>query len=330
MIPIDKNLVLHKKKVYDDYIQSLKQKIAKYCKRGYVKDRKKDSNGDMQEVDPFSDDTSGETTTFFNWLYSAGLEELANAEASELEQKIKYVEQTFPHILDKESVLYKNVYHAFVIIEYNENRNFSKKKFLNIIDIKCCPYCNRVYIHTVNSRNKTVKAEIDHFYTKEKYPYLALSFYNLIPSCSFCNGASGKHNKDCLIERIINPYDIKDNEIKFTFDIKNVESYYSNKPDAIEVKLYTSRRLSKNDEVFHLNDLYATHDDHAMELIFKSQIKYPTTYHKFLQTAFKNLNFTEDEVNRLIIGNYVNKADLHKRPLSKLYYDIAKELNLID
>lgn len=330
MIPIDKNLVLPKKKKYDDYILSLKDKIKEYHNRGYVKNKKKDSNGNMQEIDPFKDDITGKTTAFFSWLLVTGLEELAHAEATELEQKIKYIEQTYPQILDKESTLYKNVYHAFVTIEYNENRNFSKKDFLNILDVKCCPYCNRVYIHTVKSKHKTVKAEIDHFYIKEKYPYLALSFYNLIPSCSFCNGASGKHDKDCLIEKIINPYEIKDGESKFTFDINNVESYYSNRSDAIKIKLNTSERLSKNDEIFHLNDLYATHDDHAMELIFKSQIKYPTTYREFLQTAFSGLNFSSDEIDRLIIGNYANKADFHKRSLSKLYHDIAKELNLIE
>jgi hypothetical protein len=330
MIPIDKNLILEKKKEYDDYIQSLKGKIKKYHNRGYVKNRGKDSNGNFQVIDPFSDDKEGETKVFFKWLSVSGLEKLAHAQASELEQKIKYVERKFPTIKDKDSILYKNVYHAFVTIEYNNNSNFSKENFLNIIGIKCCPYCNRVYIHTVKGKNKTVKAEIDHFYIKEKYPYLALSFYNLIPSCSFCNGASGKHDKDCMIEKIINPYDIKDDEIKFTFDIKNIENYYSNNPNAIRVKLNTSKRLSVNNETFHLADLYATHDDHAMELIFKSQIKYPITYRKFLQSAFSGLNLTEDEVNRLIVGNYINKEDFHKRPLSKLYYDIAKELDLID
>ncbi len=330
MISIDRNLVKLEKNKYDKYIQSLYKKFNKYYDRGYVKNKERDSNGQLIELDPFSDDKTGQTKDFFEWLKNTGLSELAHAEASELEDKIEHIETVFPEITEKKSTLYKNVYHAFVNIEYNNNSNFSKEEFLNIIGVKCCPYCNRVYVHTVKSKNKIVKAEIDHFFTKEKYPYLALSFYNLIPSCSFCNGASGKHDGDCMVEKIINPYNIKENEIKFTFDIKNIQNYYSNKPDAISVKLITSERLAKNNEVFHLRALYATHDDHAMELIYKSQIKYPIAYRKFLQNAFGGLTFTNGEIDRLITGNYINKEEFHKRPLSKLYHDIAKELGLID
>ena len=31
------------------------------------------------------------------------------------------------------------------------------------------------------------KKQIDHFFPKRKYPFLALCYYNLIPSCDICN-----------------------------------------------------------------------------------------------------------------------------------------------
>ena len=47
-----------------------------------------------------------------------------------------------------------------------------------------CPYCNRSYI---NSRERNLGAELDHFYNKKDYPMFAISLYNFIPSCSTCN-----------------------------------------------------------------------------------------------------------------------------------------------
>jgi len=41
------------------------------------------------------------------------------------------------------------------------------------------------------------------------------------------------------------------------------------------------------------------------------------------------LNFSSSKIDRLIIGNYSELNELHKRPLSKLYRDIAIELGLI-
>lgn len=38
-----------------------------------------------------------------------------------------------------------------------------------------------------NTIDQKMLFDIDHFYSKKQYPYLALSFYNHIPSCRSCN-----------------------------------------------------------------------------------------------------------------------------------------------
>ena len=50
-----------------------------------------------------------------------------------------------------------------------------------------CPYCNRHPLEAYPSDGKTHKGPLDHFYDKDRYPYLALSIYNLIPVCDQCN-----------------------------------------------------------------------------------------------------------------------------------------------
>lgn len=52
-----------------------------------------------------------------------------------------------------------------------------------------CPYCNQSYAVTVRAQKKEFRPTLDHFFPKESYPHLALSLYNLVPSCSICNSS---------------------------------------------------------------------------------------------------------------------------------------------
>ena len=78
------------------------------------------------------------------------------------------------------------------------------------LDIKTCPYCNRNYTFVLN-RGLKARPEYDHFYPKADYPFLALSFYNLIPSCPSCNHLKKGKQID------LNPYliDSQNNPIKW-------------------------------------------------------------------------------------------------------------------
>lgn len=92
---------------------------------------------------------------------------------------------------------------------------FTEKKkvtywLLRELDVRVCPYCNRIYTITLPSEMELEKGEkfvttrptFDHFYSKDEYPYLAVSLFNLIPSCHVCN-----MNKGTSQYKIIYPYD---------------------------------------------------------------------------------------------------------------------------
>ncbi len=81
------------------------------------------------------------------------------------------------------------------------NRNFGRT-WAQRIGVTTCPYCNRSYIFT--SSKSGTRPQYDHYFPKSKYPYLALSMYNLIPCCSICNGL--KHDVDTHQTPIIYPY----------------------------------------------------------------------------------------------------------------------------
>ena len=81
---------------------------------------------------------------------------------------------------------------------------------LRTLDIRVCPYCNRIYTVTLptkeelekNEMFRATRATFDHFYSQDKFPYLALSLFNLVPSCYACN-----LNKTNSQEEIVYPYD---------------------------------------------------------------------------------------------------------------------------
>ena len=74
--------------------------------------------------------------------------------------------------------------------------NFCKKKkgwdaykLCSDLNIKVCPYCQQVELQTLLKEkvNRGFRPALDHYFHKDKYPHLALSITNLIPSCTTCN-----------------------------------------------------------------------------------------------------------------------------------------------
>lgn len=222
---------------------------------------------------------------------------------------------------------YQILYNIFIDNVY-ESTGFDKWNFINNIKVDTCPYCNRNYIYT-STKNKKIKPVIDHFYPKTQYPILGISYFNLIPSCETCNGQACKHKKDPFSERILSPYIIKNGDFVISHKIKNIAiiNPLSGKSD-VEVFFKNSPTIGPNLETFNLENLYELHYDHAIELVIKRNLKYSKKYRDYLK-SYSALKSSDSEIDRMILGNYALEKEQHKRPLSKMYQDIGKELGLI-
>lgn len=260
------------------------------------------------------------------------LKKYLQLEPEKIIQVIRIIEKKLPSIIRRDDKIktinndYQIVVSIFINYGYNHS-NFIKLDFINALELNTCIYCNRNYIYSLNKVGK-IKPEIDHFYPKSIYPFLAASFYNLIPSCQTCNGFGGKGSEDTFRKNVVNPYLLKQDDFKFSYDIISLSliNPISSK-GSIKVKLIEEK--PENTKLFKLDELYEKHEDHVLELIYKSKIQYSEKYREYL-TNFKGLHFSKSEIDRMIIGNYSELDELHKRPLSKLYRDIAIELGLID
>jgi hypothetical protein len=228
----------------------------------------------------------------------------------------------------------KDLLNVFYYSSYEKWRAYELAKK---IDIKVCPYCNRNYTFVLGSdKNKGTRFQYDHFLKKSLYPYLALSFYNLVPSCKVCN-SDLKGEKPFLTKSHTHPYhECFEDDLTFSISIKNV-AFLNGKPEAYRIRLKRNKntfselkfkRMYANVRVFKLLKLYNMHKDYVDELIQKSYV-YKDDYVEVLYKNYPDLFTSIDDVKRMALGNYIQESDFGKRPLSKLTRDISAELGLL-
>lgn len=205
---------------------------------------------------------------------------------------------------------------------------YRPRDFIKDLGLTVCPYCNRQYITTGKSRRI---AEIDHFYPKKikddekllgkkAYPYLAMSFYNLIPACPSCNRSKSND--------IINtsPYMIEDSDSYVQLNYKPLSGSFLNDKSQLEITI--SEKETSDDSYINRLELekhYKYHNDYVYDLIKRKEM-YDESYLKELD-KIENLFSDRNEMRRVIWGNYTSKEELHKRPLAKLTRDILREID---
>lgn len=191
------------------------------------------------------------------------------------------------------------------------------------LGFQTCVYCNRIYTKTVKNPNKVTRPEFDHWYPKESYPLLALSFYNLIPSCHVCN-SSVKGSTVMSINEYLHPYVYQNINMSFSYRLNKYGKY------KFQINRISNSKEDRTIKAFRLEEIYRTHEDEIKDLLAIKRlytVDYILKLKKLLNRVDKNTSI--EELYRLAFGTHINEADFHKRPLSKMKKDILKELNII-
>lgn len=252
------------------------------------------------------------------------LEEVLKAKPEKL-QEIALWFDTLSETEKKQFDFIKQLYKNFTA----KKQEYDAYELAKELNINTCLYCNLNSIYTVikNNNKKITRPTFDHFYDKSNYPILALSFYNLIPSCHACN-SSLKGREKFSIKTYLHPYIDSFNALaKFQLHVKKSSFFYEEGGFDIELKT-EDKRAEKHKEIFELEKRYEKHKDTVLELIQKRAI-YPDSYIEELASNYSSVFKNPEDVLRLITCGYVEDRDLDKRPLSKLIKDISEELELI-
>ncbi len=212
-----------------------------------------------------------------------------------------------------------------------DNVTYDTYRLAENLNINTCVYCNRLHTKTVISKSskgsvsKLTRPTFDHWFPQSKYPILALSFYNLIPSCTICN-SSLKSSIEMSLENHLHPYVDENINFQFSYKLKSTNTYdfeIRNIGDDVNSK-------SKNTaDFFKLKDIYETHLDEVKDLV-KIKKAYSVTYLKSMRDFFKGSeNLSNEEIYRLAFGTEINESKFEKRPLSRMKRDILVELGII-
>lgn len=216
-------------------------------------------------------------------------------------------------------------------------------KFFKEIGIKACVYCNSqlavsidVEEHLKTEIKTKVKAkfQVDHYLAKDEYPFLSISLFNLYPACASCNIAKSKiqikefklysESKNILPSKYHFHFQagcVAD--YLTTLDVEKIKVLFvdPNKPDR------TKFIKGSFQDTFDIEGIYDTQNDIAEEIIIKAQT-YSDSLKQKLINDFPKLYPNKNHINRILLGNYIEEANIHKRPMAKYMQDIAKELGL--
>lgn len=88
------------------------------------------------------------------------------------------------------------------------------------LKIKTCPYCNAQYLESRTDHRSGrlyTAMQLDHYLPKSQYGLLAMSLYNLVPSCSFCNHTRG----DQLLTVSMHHPGYRENDLQFRYQLED-------------------------------------------------------------------------------------------------------------
>ena len=311
---------------YLDYISRFKGKIQKWYEKGEM------GNGKTKVV------VCWKCKMIFRYLMKKdNLSKFLQMSANKLPDLIQYVEKRYPELkkdregaLDKHSELYVCLSKAFDVLGYRVN-DFPDFALCNSIGVKACPYCNEedIIIYEIKDEDAKIRnSELDHFYSREKHPYLSVSLYNLIPSGSICNGGHCKHHKDVYKEQLVNPFALSDSEgIRFELDvIEKGLMTYSTFEKACSIKaIVVDKNLTPNAQMFLIAGRYKKEMDQAKFIWTLHYMCGADGYRKAMEEKSKKLGQRLTFEDWFYSETQVDPRDYNRRKLSKLTVDIWRQ-----
>jgi hypothetical protein len=217
------------------------------------------------------------------------------------------------------------------VFNYDKFQSEITKFFTDNFDFRTCFYCNKDFITNFDADKKVSTFQLDHFFDKATYPYLALSFYNLIPSCATCNSKKIKGSANTFENNCIAPNHEKfdfHQKVKFKLFLEpSCKNLHIKSKDDIDITLKEqfTDMYDKYIEIFKLNERYKAHKDIVFEMIQKAEL-YPESRLKELENL---TGIPFQQIKKDIFNLIDENEDLSKQPFSKLIVDMSQELGIL-
>jgi len=197
------------------------------------------------------------------------------------------------------------------------------------LDVFTCPYCNENFIYYFNYKGGTSTIrrtfDWDHIYSQNDYPFLAISFFNLVPCCKVCNQIKLDQNLNYF-----NPHiDVDVNSVYF-FHLNPIGAGFITDNSKIQLNIVYKKRNFKDEIKITANAVgllsrMRCHKEIIKDVLNKQRM-YPNPYLQSVvgQMSTLNSNLSPAQLRRTLYGTHFNHQDYFKRPFSKLTDDILK------
>lgn len=236
-----------------------------------------------------------------------------------------------PHICEmtKNTFVYIKVIKQIINYEWFinvDNKYYNAYELSKVLGRNTCTYCNRVYTSTLITKKgkKIMRPTLDHWFQKSKNPLLAMSFHNLIPSCSSCN-SSIKGTSELTLSQNTHPYVDTTQLSDFSFNY-----FYSGVLNEYNIFLkkgeYSSEKALKTLQILKMDEIYNTHQEELGDLI-KIKTHYSEAYIDQIKNLFHD-KLSYEEVYRILFGVEYESENFYKKPLSKFKHDILTNLGI--
>lgn len=233
------------------------------------------------------------------------------------------------------------VYDVFVESVFDGEKNgepiFDRQLFCRNVGATICPYCGAEDITPSPLRRKAgttyAKPDVDHFLPKAQYPYLAMSYANLIPSSVTCN-RTRKHTFDPLVGispfryKLMQPYLFDEQRLHFTYDVDN-DNYLSEEAYQIKIDCHGDKDLEDGySGQMGIDALYGT-KRYMLKDLYVQLSGISADYMQLLVSMGVQLE-TNVKINKPAISRIIGHPDTleasGKYPYHKFYKDIASQM----
>ena len=191
--------------------------------------------------------------------------------------------------------------------EYGDNIKYKWPiKISQSLSLNVCPYCNRNYI---NPRGNKQGGQTDHFFSRNNYPILSISLYNLIPACATCNLL--KSNKFITEHPLL----IKNNHLNFEFTLKENKKW----------SISNITNSQKDNSIIKELNIKEAYDINELDInkMYEIELSYSKPYRDKLKKFFQengNISISDKYIDRILFGHIVDNKEEEFRniPLSYL------------
>lgn len=213
--------------------------------------------------------------------------------------------------------------------------------FLEAYGFKTCVYCNQSSIHYYDFLGKKKRTgTLDHFYNKDRYPFLCTSFFNLVPCCADCNGKGMKEERQIGFYPYREQSSEKESPFKFIFKIRSMGKYcssndvdidFSEDPNMGDLVLYKKNKvLQTYKEIFKIVERYNSYKGNVSNAVKREAYFVEAINNTAPSLSNKRLKplLDPERVKLILDVESLNKEDIHTKIIMKFLLDLKESLGL--